>query len=658
MTRYVIIGAGAVGCAVAAGLHLSGRRVALVARGANLAALRERGLRYLRPDGEQWVRLPVVDGPDGVELTSDDVLVVATKSQDTEDVLRAWAWRPVTAPNGTETTAATQLPVVLAQNGLENERAALRRFATVFGAVVWLPATHLNPGEVVAEGSPSLGALWLGHFPEGGHPRLAGIAEDFTAAGLPTRVVEDIRRWKAAKLVANTINALDALYRPSPLRAAAGRVLAREARAALTAAGLEPEHLDPGLVRETAAVRPPPAPPRGGSSTWQSLTRGSSVETDYLNGEIALLARLLGRTAPANAALVQRMHRAVAEGVTPASLDDADLAATLPEVARRDVLLDVEELRDLLAQRRPPTVLDVRWKLGDPDGRRHYADGHIPGAVYVDLYHELAAPATPERGRHPLPEPAALQAAARGWGVSAGWPVVVYDDTGGTAAARAWWLLRWAGVADVRLLDGGLGAWRAVGLAVAVGEEHPEHGDVTLESGRQPVLSADQAAALAADPAGVLLDARAGERYRGEVEPIDSRAGHIPGARSAPTLDNLGDDGAFRPTAELRERARSLGARPGATVGVYCGSGVTAAHQIAALAAVGVDAALYPGSWSAWSSDPGRPVETGPDPAETEAAETGAVENYAAENDAAETGETDAAETDRAGSDPAGPSGR
>ena len=616
MSRYVIVGAGAVGCVVAAGLHLSGRSVALVARGENLAALRAHGLRYLRPEGEQWVPVPVVEGPAELELTSDDVLVLTTKSQDTEDVLRAWAWRPATGADGRTGTAAALLPVVLAQNGMENERLALRRFATVLGALVWLPATHLKPGEVVSEGSPSLGTLWLGRFPGGDDPRLAGIADDLTASGLPTRVVEDIRRWKAAKLIANTANALDALYRPSPLRAAAGRVVQREARAVLTAAGLEPAHLDPDLVRETVAIRPPAGRPRGGSSTWQSLSRGTSVETDYLNGEIALLARLNGVAAPANAALVERMHRAVADGAGPAALDDADLAAMLPDVARRDVFVEPAELRVLLADETPPTLLDVRWRLGDPDGRRHHAEGHIPGAVYVDLDTELAAPAAPERGRHPLPEPAALQAAARRWGVSATRPVVVYDDVGGTSAARAWWLLRWAGLADVRLLDGGLAAWRAAGAPLAVGEEHPEPGDVTVDAGRLPVLSADEAAALAADPSGVLLDARAGERYRGEVEPVDPRAGHIPGARSAPTTDNLGGDGAFRPTAELRERARRLGVRPDATVGVYCGSGVTAAHQIAALVAAGVDAALYPGSWSAWSSDQARSVETGADPAE------------------------------------------
>ncbi|MCL9797912.1 sulfurtransferase, partial [Frankia sp. AgKG'84/4] len=213
-------------------------------------------------------------------------------------------------------------------------------------------------------------------------------------------------------------------------------------------------------------------------------------------------------------------------------------------------------------------------------------------------------------GRHPLPEVADLQAAARRWGLRAGQPVVVYDDNGGLSAARAWWLLRWAGVTDVRILDGALAAWRDAGLPLETGEIIPAPGDVELSAGHLPVLDADDAAALARD--GVLLDARAPERYRGEVEPIDPRAGHIPGARSASTGENLDAAGRFLSPADLRARFAALGVPAGTGgVGVYCGSGVTAAHEIAALAVAGVDAALYPGSWSAWSSDPARPVATG-----------------------------------------------
>src|SRR5690606_15136427 len=207
---------------------------------------------------------------------------------------------------------------------------------------------------------------------------------------------------------------------------------------------------------------------------------------------------------------------------------------------------------------------------------------------------------------------AAFQQAARRWGVSAGSRVVVYDSVGGTSAARAWWLLRYFGVDDVHLLDGGLAAWTAQGLALEPGEVTPDPGDVVVRPGGMPVLDADEAAALA-DGAGVLLDARAGERYRGEVEPVDPQAGHVPGAVSAPTTDNLRPDGRFLSTADLRRRFADLGvpAGDGPAVGVYCGSGVTASHEVAALAVAGVSAALYPGSWSQWSNDPSREVATG-----------------------------------------------
>ena len=276
------------------------------------------------------------------------------------------------------------------------------------------------------------------------------------------------------------------------------------------------------------------------------------------------------------------------------------------------VLISAEELRRLLDAGDPPLVLDVRWALGDPHGREHYRTGHVPGAVFADLDTELAAAPTSRGGRHPLPDIAGLQAAARHWGLRAGAPVVVYDDLGNTAAARAWWLLRWAGVADVRLLDGALGAWRAAGFPLESGEEVAEPGDIELVAGRLPVLDADEAAELAEQ--GLLLDARAAERYRGESEPVDPRAGHIPGAVSAPTGDNLAADGTFLPTEELRARFVALGADGGTPVGVYCGSGVTAAHQIVALTLAGIDATLFPGSWSAWSADPDRPAVLGEHP--------------------------------------------
>jgi thiosulfate/3-mercaptopyruvate sulfurtransferase len=302
-----------------------------------------------------------------------------------------------------------------------------------------------------------------------------------------------------------------------------------------------------------------------------------------------------------------------------------------------DVLISAEELhrRPAAADGRRPVVLDVRWVLGDPHGHEHYLERRIPGSLYVDLEKDLAAPASPEEGRHPLPAPEAFQATARGWGLRKGDEVVVLDDNGGLAAARAWWLLRWAGHQDVRLLDGGLGAWVAAGYELDGTREPvpvPEPGDVELGSGHMPTLDIDGAAGFPGH--GVLLDARAGERYRGETEPVDPKAGHIPGASSAPTGENLREDGRFKNAQELRARFAALGVDgvggvPGAggaggvdsadgaagsagAVAVYCGSGVTAAHQVAALALAGVEAALYPGSWSQWSNRPDRAVATGP----------------------------------------------
>lgn len=272
------------------------------------------------------------------------------------------------------------------------------------------------------------------------------------------------------------------------------------------------------------------------------------------------------------------------------------------------VIRDVADVKAALGSLVPPVVLDVRWALGDADGHEHYLDAHIPGAVFVDLDTELAEHGAPELGRHPLPSVENLQIAARRWGVSTDIPVVVYDNTGNLAAARAWWLLRWAGVEQVSLLDGGLKAWIAAGNETVSGEEHARvEGDIVLTEGQLPTLTADDAAALA--DSGSLLDARAAERYSGDTEPIDPRAGHIPGAISAPTTENLDADGRFLSADALREKFGNLGA-----VGVYCGSGVTAAHQVAALAIAGVDAALFPGSWSQWSNDPTRPVATGPTP--------------------------------------------
>lgn len=256
-----------------------------------------------------------------------------------------------------------------------------------------------------------------------------------------------------------------------------------------------------------------------------------------------------------------------------------------------------------------PVILDVRWQLGGPPGIEDYRAGHIPGAVFTDLNADLAGPAG-AGGRHPLPAAADFQESMRRLGVSDGTPVVVYDGATSAAAARAWWLLRYFGHPDVRVLDGGYRAWTEAGRPSETGDSPAAApGDFTARPGHLPLLDAGGAAALA--KSGVLLDARAGERFRGETEPVDPVAGHIPGAVSAPTTDNVAEDGTFLPRKKLAARFRSLGADTASEVGAYCGSGVTAAHEVLALSLAGITAALYVGSWSEWVTDPSRPVQTG-----------------------------------------------
>jgi thiosulfate/3-mercaptopyruvate sulfurtransferase len=274
-------------------------------------------------------------------------------------------------------------------------------------------------------------------------------------------------------------------------------------------------------------------------------------------------------------------------------------------------LITVAGLASALLGPRPPALIDVRWRLGGPPGHESYQAGHLPGAHYVDLDRELAGPPG-SGGRHPLPDPEVFAAAMCRAGVAVDRDVVVYDDVDGTVAARAWWLLRWFGHPAVRLLDGGYRAWVAAGHPATADLPPAEESDYVPKPGGMPVLDAGAAAALART--GLLLDARAAERYRGEVEPVDPAAGHIPGAVSAPSVDNVTADGRLRPPAELAARFAGLGIAPEVTVAAYCGSGVTAAHEVLALEAAGIRAALYPGSWSEWSADPGRPVATGPDP--------------------------------------------
>ncbi|MFM2151212.1 MAG: hypothetical protein RLZZ187_3518 [Pseudomonadota bacterium] len=272
------------------------------------------------------------------------------------------------------------------------------------------------------------------------------------------------------------------------------------------------------------------------------------------------------------------------------------------DAARAGVLVAA----DALARSKGVAVLAIR----NPRDATHAAALRIPGAIDVDLPSELAGPGGGLRGGRPLPDIQALESHARAWGLRQGQPVVVYDEDRNLVAARAWWLLRWAGIADVRLLDGGFAAWRAAGLELADHAPVPAPGDVRLSAGHMPVLDADGAAMLARR--GVLLDSRIRPNYIGAaVPPGTAPRGHIPGALSAPAADNLTEPGPFAEAETLRHLYAALGADGSRPVGVYCGVGISACVNVAALATLGITAAMYPGSWSGWSADPSRPVVVG-----------------------------------------------
>lgn len=262
----------------------------------------------------------------------------------------------------------------------------------------------------------------------------------------------------------------------------------------------------------------------------------------------------------------------------------------------------------LLSATTRPVLIDVTWNLMGPPGRDAYDAGHLPGAHFVDLDAELAGPPG-DGGRHPLPSATTAEAALRRAGVSEDSEVVVYDAANSMAAARAWWIFRYFGVRDVRALDGGFAAWQAAGGEVSTDVPADGKGSFVASAGNVPMLDAEGAAELAST--GVLLDARAPERFAGEVEPMDKVAGHIPGAVNAPTAGNVTADGHFLPADDLRARFAALGADGSGAVGAYCGSGVTAAHEALALQIAGIEASVYVGSWSEWITDPDRPVATG-----------------------------------------------
>ncbi|HEX2159239.1 MAG TPA: sulfurtransferase [Actinomycetes bacterium] len=269
-------------------------------------------------------------------------------------------------------------------------------------------------------------------------------------------------------------------------------------------------------------------------------------------------------------------------------------------------LITAVQLADELAGSGAPVVLDCRWDLAGGADRAGYEQGHLPGAVFVDLDRELAGPPG-AGGRHPLPEAEAFAAVMRRAGVRRDRPVVAYDQGQPGGAARAWWLLGWFGHPDVRVLDGGLPAWVAAGLPLTTEVPEPEPGDFAARPGGRAVVDAAGAARLAA--AGVLLDVRAPGRYQGVEEPVDPVAGHIPGARNLPLTELVGDRGLV-PTGRLRALLHGHGVGEGTPAGAYCGSGVAAAHLVLALEVAGVPAALYVGSWSDWSTRD-LPIETG-----------------------------------------------
>lgn len=289
----------------------------------------------------------------------------------------------------------------------------------------------------------------------------------------------------------------------------------------------------------------------------------------------------------------------------------SDLA---PDLQDSPLLVSARELISDVASLPTPVILDVRWQLGDPHGREHYYSGHIPGAQYMNLQADLAGQRSAREGRHPLPKRGEFEEAMRRIGINDDSRVVVYDDFGNTSAARAWWLLRWAGKKDVYILDGGLKAWMAEGEDLAVGPGNPvERGDFTLGQQDMRTVNADETAEW--PDRGVLIDVRAHERYAGRTEPMDSRAGHIPGAVNLPTTSFLDAKGHFLPAERIREMFADIGVTSGNEAVVYCGSGIHATHALAAMEVAGLKPGrLYPGSWSQWSANRQRPIAVGDNP--------------------------------------------
>lgn len=331
--RYVVIGAGAIGATVGGRLFQAGHPVVLAARGAHLAALRRDGLRLVTPDGAHQLAVPAVGGPGELRLTPDDILILAVKSQDTSEAIRTW----IDVPVGAEGTARS-LPVFCAQNGVDNERYAARYFDNAYGVCVWLPATFLEPGTVVAQGAPNSGVFDVGRYPAGTDDVSDAVAADLTASRIACASAPDVMRWKYGKLITNLGNALDALCGSADGVAELMAVLAQEGAAVLAAAGIEHATTEQQRERRGNLTHQTPIPghERGGGSTWQSLARGApSIETDYLNGEIALLARLHGVPAPANIAVQELARAAVRAGRAPGSVPVQEVRRAVDEAMRQ-----------------------------------------------------------------------------------------------------------------------------------------------------------------------------------------------------------------------------------------------------------------------------------------------------------------------------------
>jgi 2-dehydropantoate 2-reductase len=351
--RYIIIGAGAVGGTIGARLLQSGHEVVLAARGEHRAALADRGLRFDTPAGAFTLQVPVVAAPGELSLRPGDVLIMAVKAQDAVAALDAWAWQQVTGGG----VAAHTLPVFCAQNGVAGERLALRRFRRVYGMCVWLPATHLQPGVIQAQGTPRTGLLPVGCYPAGTDETAGQVAADLADSTFLAPVSADVMHYKYGKLVSNLANAVEAICGPAPAsadrtvgasagngsaadgNAAAAAELRRRARqegeAVLTAAGIG--YMNPSELAELGGgqvrIEPVSGTRRSGGSSWQSLSRGTgSIEANFLNGEIVLLGRKHGVPAPVNELLQRLANQFAAERRAPGSVTPGEMAALMAAV--------------------------------------------------------------------------------------------------------------------------------------------------------------------------------------------------------------------------------------------------------------------------------------------------------------------------------------